>query len=180
MKVWLGKTFGDLSRPQVTNFSLAVFGMITKRSGIISELVRDVRITGSSKHKHRRKRLDRFLANQRVMPERLFAFWIKWVLKVFVKGRYVPIAIDWTTLPGGRQCLMAAIPFCGRGIPLMWRILDHWESIKDSQNRIEERLLSRLLNIIISENYRPIVIGDRGFGRATLSEFLLKKGCCLS
>jgi hypothetical protein len=179
VRAWIRQTFICLSKPQSKNLSLAVFGMVTKRSGIISELVRDVRIPGSNKHKHRRKRLDRFLSNHRVIPERLFSYWIHWVSAVFVSGKYVVVAIDWTTLPGNRQCLMAAIPFFGRGIPLMWRVLPHWESIKDSQNKIEERFISRLLNLI-PDNKRPIVIGDRGFGRAELAKFLLKKGFCLS
>lgn len=176
---WIKQTFSCLRKTQVNNLALAVFGMIKMRSGIISELVRDPQIPGSIKHKHRRKKLDRFLVNHLVSPQRLFGYWIDWVLTVLCSDKYIPIAIDWTTLPGNRQCLMAAIPFCGRGIPLMWRILPTWESIKDSQNRIEERFISRLLNLI-PNGKRPIIIADRGFGRADLVKFLLKKGCCLS
>jgi len=178
LEMWIKSIFGTLTKPQVKNLSLVVFGMTKKRTGIISDLVRDRLIPGSNKHKHRRKKADRFLANHLVVPEQLFKYWIAWVFKVFVSGKYVPIAIDWTTLSGNRQCLMAAIPFFGRGIPLMWRILDSYESIKDSQNRIEERFLSRLLNLI-PDGKRPIIIGDRGFGRADLAKFLLKKGFCL-
>lgn len=180
VEVWINKVFGGvLRKTQVINLSRAVFGMVKKRSGIISELVRDTLIPGSNKHKHRRKRLDRFLANLLVKPEMLFGLWTCWVLKILATGKYIPIAIDWTTLPQGHQCLMAAIPFGGRAIPLMWLVLPSWESIKDSQNRIEERFISRLLNLLPNDKI-PIVIADRGFGRTDLIKFLLKKGCCLS
>lgn len=179
VELWVKKTFGILSKPQSENMALAVYGMTKKRTGIISDLVRDRLIPGSSKHKNRRKKFDRFLANYRVKPEILFKYWISWAFQVFTSGKYVPIAIDWTTLPGNRQCLMAAIPFLGRGIPLYWRILQSHESIKDSQNKIEERLLTRLLNML-PDKIRPIIIGDRGFGRAELADFLLKKGFYLS
>ncbi len=32
------------------------------------------------------------------------------------------VAMDWTTLPGNIQCLMIAIPFAGRAIPLLWQL----------------------------------------------------------
>jgi hypothetical protein len=175
---WISKTFCCLRKTQGSNLALAVYGMVKKRSGIISELVRDPQIPGSNKHKHRRKKLDRFLSNPGFKPEQLFEWWIAWVLKVLVTGKYVSIALDWTTLPGNRQCLMAAIPFYGRGIPLMWRVMATWEDITDSQNRIEERFVARLLNLIPNDK-RIIILADRGFGRAEFAKFLLKKGFCL-
>jgi hypothetical protein len=112
MEIWINRAFGEcLRKTQVVNLALAVYGMVKRRSGIISELVRDTSIPGSNKHKHRRKRLDRFLANFLVKPEKLFGLWIAWVVKILATGKYIPVAIDWTTLPGGHQCLMAAILF---------------------------------------------------------------------
>lgn len=97
--------------------------------------------------------------------------WALWVVKTFVPGRYVTIALDWTTLPGNIQCLMAAIPFAGRAIPLAW-VTTTYRAFKDSQNRIEERLISSLTKII-PERKRIILVADRGFGRASLVNFLI-------
>jgi hypothetical protein len=49
--------------------------------------------------------------------------------------------------------------------------------IKDSQNLIEERLLARLINLVtdIDPMKKLLVTADRGFGRATLFQFLLRK-----
>lgn len=128
-------------------------------------------IPGAKKHKHRLKRLWRFISNHRVKPERLSSLWITWCIKMFVPWDYVPVALDWTTLPGNIPCLMAAITFHGRAIPLLWQIVP-FGSLKDSQNRIEERLVARLVQLI-GPGKRIILLADRGFGRATFVQFLL-------
>src|SRR3990167_8387109 len=68
---------------------------------------------------------------------------------------------------------MLAIPYRGRAIPLLWQMLPY-QDIKDSQNRIEERLFAKLINLI-PENKRLVLVADRGFGRASFVQYLLKK-----
>jgi hypothetical protein len=140
----------------------------------MSEIVRDV--PGAIKHKHRLKRFWRFLSNPRIKPESLRSFWINWCIKTFSHDQVIKVAMDWTTLPGNIQCLMIAIPFKGRAIPLLWHIL-FYEDIKDSQNRIEERLITRLVNLVQDTfpDKKILLTADRGFGRATLFQFLLQK-----
>ena len=145
--------------------------MAKARRGICSEIVRE--IPGAVKHKHRLKRFWRFISNHRIHPPHLFAPWIFWCIRTFCSGVYVPIALDWTTLPGNLPCLMAAVPFHGRAIPLMWSVVP-FSSIKDSQNAIEERFITRLISCM-PENKRMIIIADRGFGRADLMKFLIEK-----
>lgn len=163
--------FSDLRKTQANNLGLAIFGLINCQSGILSEIVR--KLPGAEKHKHRRKRLGRFVANHRVRPQNLMGLWIAWCFKVFVRGKYIPVAVDWTTLPWNIPCLMAAIPFHGRAIPLLWQIVPYG-MLEDSQNRIEERLIARLDNLVPADK-RLVLIADRGFGRAGFAEFLLKK-----
>jgi len=146
--------------------------MAKARSGICSEIVRE--IPGAVKHKHRLKRFWRFISNCRVHPPSLFVPWIAWCIRTFCSGVYVPVVIDWTTLPGNLPCLMAAVPFHGRAIPLMWCSVP-FPAIKDSQNAIEERFLTRLLSYML-ENKRMIIIADRGFGRADLMKFFIRHG----
>ena len=174
VKSLVGKIFPVLRKTQKVNLALGIFGQIKAQSGLMSVIVRDV--PGAIKHKHRLKRFWRFLSNPRVKPDSLRLFWIAWVLKTFAHERIVPVALDWTTLPGNIQCLMIAIPFHGRAIPLLWTIVLH-SQIKDSQNRIEERLLARLINLVtkVAPAKKLLITADRGFGRATLFQFLQKK-----
>lgn len=174
VKSLVQKIFPKLRRTQTVNLALGIFGQIKSQSGLMSKIVREV--PGAVKHKHRLKRFWRFLSNHRIKPERLQEVWIKWCIKTFASDKYVKIAIDWTTLPGNIQCLMIAIPFAGRAIPLLWQCV-MYRDIKDSQNMIEERLIARLINLVQESNSRKklLLTADRGFGRATLFEFLKKK-----
>lgn len=171
VKGFVNHIFPTLRKTQAVNLSLASYGMIKSQSGLMSEIVREV--PGSEKHKHRLKRLWRFVNNYRVKPERLWGSWIAWCVSRFTSGKYVLVALDWTTLPGNIQCLMAGIPFKGRAVPLVWHICHH-SDIKDSQNKKEERLVSRLINLLPKDK-EMILVADRGFGRASFVQFLLKK-----
>lgn len=175
VKSLVGKIFPTLRKTQTVNLAFGVFGQIKTQSGLMSEIVRDV--PGAIKHKHRLKRFWRFLSNPLVKPERLRLFWIRWCIKTFCHDRIIKVAMDWTTLPGNIHCLMIAIPFKGRAIPLLWTIVLH-SDMKDSQNRIEERLGTRLVNIVhqVYPDKKLLLTADRGFGRAAFIAFLLKKG----
>lgn len=140
----------------------------------MSEIVREV--PGAVKHKHRLKRFWRFLSNPRVKPEEVRLFWIRWCIKTFCHDHIVKVAMDWTTLPGNIQCLMIALSLAGRAVPLLWHIVLH-SQIKDSQNRIEERLVARLVNLVrdVFPQKKLLLTADRGFGRAALIQFLQRK-----
>lgn len=169
IKSWICGIFPKLRKTQTVNLTLGVFGLVKARSGILSEIVRE--IPGSSKHKHRLKRLWRFVSNDRVKVGNLINLWSLWVIETFCRGEYIPVALDWTTLPGNIQCLMAAVPYASRAIPLLW-VTTTYQAFKDSQNLIEQRLVTRLINII-PKGKRIILVADRGFGRAKFIKFLL-------
>lgn len=168
--------FPSLRKTQSRNLSLTVFGQIKSQSVILSQIVREV--PGAVKHKHRLKRLWRFVSNSLVKPERLIETWIPWVIKHFTTGRYVIVALDWTGLPGNNMCLVASLVLAGRAIPLLWQILQY-SQIKDSTNRIEQRLVTRLLNLIPTEK-KFVLVADRGFGRAKFLQFLLNQDILFS
>lgn len=168
------RIFPTLRKTQLVNLSLGVFGQVKSQSGLMSEIVREV--PGARKHKHRLKRFWRFLSNPRVKPEDVRLFWIRWCIKTFCHDHIVKVAMDWTTLPGNIQCLMIALPFHGRAIPLLWQLV-LYTNIKDSQNRIEQRLVARL--VVLTQEAFPdkklLLTADRGFGRASFIQFLQKK-----
>jgi len=174
VKSLIKKIFPSLRKTQRVNLALSVFGHVRSQSGLMSEIVREV--PGARKHKHRLKRFWRFLSNPRVKLEQLRSFWVTWCIKTFCSDRVVKVAIDWTTLPGNIQCLMICLTFHGRAIPLIWHLILH-SQIKDSQNKIEERLLARLINLVkeVDPSKKLLLTADRGFGRATLIQFLLEK-----
>jgi hypothetical protein len=163
--------FPDLRKTQAVNLGLAVYGQIISQSTVLSQIVREV--PGAVKHKHRLKRLWRFVSNSRIKPDRLFDTWIPWVIKRFTTSGYVPVALDWTGLPGNLMCLTASLVLSGRAIPLLWQVI-RYSQIKDSTNRIEQRLVTRLINLVPSGK-KLVLTADRGFGRTELLKFLLTK-----
>lgn len=167
----VGHVFPDLRKTQRVNLGLAVFGQILSQTAVLSQMVREV--PGAVKHKHRLKRLWRFVSNFRVRPERLAKTWIPWVVRRFAAGKYVTVALDWTGLRGNLMCLTASLVVSGRAIPLLWRVVAY-RQIKDSTNRIEQRLVARLVNLIPPQK-RLVLAADRGFGRAEFLRFLLAK-----
>lgn len=175
VKRFVGRIFPNLRKTHLVNLSLGVYGQIKSQSGLMSEIVREV--PGAEKHKHRLKRFWRFLSNPRFCPERLQEYWVGWCIKTFVDTEIIKVAMDWTTLPGNIQCLMIALPLNGRSIPLLWQCV-MYRDIKDSQNMIEERLVAHLFNLVhqFAPDKNLLLTADRGFGRATLFQFLLKKG----
>lgn len=167
----VGHIFPGLRKTQRVNLGLAVFGQILSQTTVLSQIVREV--PGAVKHKHRLKRLWRFVSNFRLRPERLAKAWIPWVIKHFTTGKYVTVALDWTGLRGNLVCLTASLVVSGRAIPLLWRVIKY-SRIKDSTNLIEQRLTARLIGLIPAGK-KLVLAADRGFGRAEFLRFLLAR-----
>ena len=74
--------------------------------------------------------------------------------------------IDWSDLGQGRNGPFAAVCFRGRGLPLLSWVSTPQE-LDPSQNRVEEFFIGRLLRHLPT-NIRPLLLADRGFGRASL------------
>jgi hypothetical protein len=130
-------------------------------------------------HKHRLKRLNRFLGSGFFKPEIVMSLWLKWCAKRFSREGRLSIALDWTALPGNFICLMAAIPFSGRAIPIYFKIVSYG-TLEKSQNSVEDHFVTQLIGLLPKE-IRPIVLADRGFGRASLLLLLLslQVGFCI-
>lgn len=164
-----------MRKTHAANLTLGVFGLVCSQSGLLSEIVRAFpgEYVLDTAHKHRLKRLTRFLANTRFVPEAWLPYWVSWCVKRFAKKGELLIALDWTGLPDGRMCLVAAIPFAGRAIPLYWLLTKHPLPEK-SQNKLEERLIRDVVALL--PGVTPIILADRGFGRASFFQFLASQG----
>lgn len=176
VKSFLAIIFKGLRKTHATNLSLAVFGLVTSQSGLLSEIVRGFpsNYVLDVTHKHRLKRLARFLSNAKFTPESWLPNWVSWCVRRFTKKGKLLVALDWTGLPDGRMCLMAAIPFCGRAIPLHW-LLTRYPIAQKSQNKFEEQFIKDLVAYLPNE-VTPIILADRGFGRGAFFKFLQKQG----
>ncbi len=190
---------------QATNLALLVSAILKKRTLCLSELARayptpDQRRVAAPKHDllHRIKRLWRFTDNERVDAIATQAAFVPHVVGGLGFPRWLGLAIDWTffdtTLPSGKrmryQVVRVAVPRKGRALPLLQLAYDR-DALPagKSQNQLEQEALLAVVRALPS-GVRPVVLADRGFGRAGFLSWLqhhgidyvvrLKKGGCIT
>ena len=170
-------TFLNYSLPQLratrrTNLALLTLAILERRTLAISVLVRAWQIQLPYSHHQRKKRLFRFLSNDRFDTVAVQTGLLGPICQAVRLRGLTPIMIDWSDLGRGRNGLFAAVCFRGRGLPLLsW--VSTPEELDPSQNRVEEFFLRRLL-YHLPTTIRPLLLADRGFGRASLIHFLQK------
>ena len=155
------------------NLALLVAAILSRRKLSLSALARELArspLTKSRSHHQNKKRLFRFLSNQRFDPLRAQAAMITQLSESARLGGLTPIMIDWSDLGRGFNGLFAAVCFRKRGLPLLsW--VSRPEELRRSQNRLEEMFI-RILIAHLPSTIRPLILADRGFGRASLLQFL--------
>ena len=167
---WIAN-FLDDALPQLratrrTNLALLTAAILQRRTLVISVLVRSWRIQLPYSHHQRKKRLFRFLSNAAFDSVAAQTALLGPICQAARLRGLVPIMIDWSDLGQGRNGLFAAVCFRGRGLPLLsW--VSTPEELNPSQNRVEEFFIGRLLRHLPT-NIRPLLLADRGFGRASL------------
>jgi hypothetical protein len=182
-----------LRATQAANWTWLVVALLTHRSLCLTTLAKTfprptTRRTAAPKHDllHRLKRLSRVLSNEQVDPIALQVAFIPVVLARLGSPRQLGLVLDWTSFDttllgltgGGRrpyQVLTIAIPRRGRALPLLSVTYERDKlPAKGSQNRWEEEALAHVLRAL-PPGVRPVVLGDRGFGRAEFIAFLQKR-----
>ena len=171
---WIA-TFLNDALPQLratrrTNLALLTAAILQRHTLVISVLVRSWHVQLPYSHHQRKKRLFRFLSNTAFDSVAVQTALLAPIFQAAKLRGLVPIMIDWSDLGQGRNGLFAAVCFRGRGLPLLsW--VSTPEELHPSQNRVEEFFIGRLLRHLPA-NIRPLLLADRGFGRASLIHFL--------
>lgn len=160
---------------RLSNLALLAGAILTRRSLALSELARAY--PGGSSHHVRKKRLWRFLENRGLDLGALRRQLTYLALHACPPPRgYVPILVD-ATHWAPYAVLAASVPRAGRALPLHWRTYrpDLAGEPEPSQHHLEVRFLAECLERVPVE-YTPVVVGDRGFGRASLCHWLHAHG----
>lgn len=193
IQVAIKRVLPALLPTQATNLALLVSALLSKRTACLSELARayprcapEQRRVPAPKHDllHRVKRLWRFLGNPRIDAQALQLALIPQTVAALGSPRRLGLAIDWTffdsPLPSGRrvryQVLRVAIPRRGRALPLLQLAYDR-DALPagKSQNQLEEEALLAVARAL-PLGVRPVVLADRGFGRASFLAWLQEQG----
>ena len=168
-------TFLNYSVPQLratrrTNLALLTAAILERRTLSISVLARAWYLQLPYCHHQRKKRLFRFLSNTGLDTMAVPTALLGPICQAARLRGLTPIMIDWSDLGRGRNGLFAAVCYRRRGLPLLsW--VSQPQELDPSQNRVEEFFLRRLL-YHLPTTIRPLLLADRGFGRASLIHFL--------
>jgi hypothetical protein len=138
----------------------------------MSEIARS--IPTRSDHWYKFKRIKRFLSNPRWSPSELFGELIRFALRRFYPGHYLPVIFDQSTIGGRWEVLWASLPFRGRALPIAFRLFRFEDISQDeggTQHKIEETFIRQVVQFL-PEGIPPLLLFDRGYARALLFEFL--------
>jgi len=142
---------------RLASFSAAVAAVISAGQLTLTAIGRSYR---SSTPKHGIKRADRLVGNFTLWSERFIL--LRALALYLVRGVARPVVlIDWTGVGDGtRQCaLVAAIPFAGRAIPILFEV----HSLRRYGCRAVHRRFLQRLSAVLPQRCSPIVVADAGF-----------------
>lgn len=158
---------------QLNNLIQCVYGIIHAQSLEYAQIARNVPTKTS--HNHTKKRIYRFISNDKVSLCMLMAYWCRFIVGLFYGlGKYVPVIVDITWLEGNKY-LVAALPFMHRSIPIAFRRFTDAEIRRCSSQNIIENDFFIWIRMTLW-NYNVVIIADRGFRRASLLRFLKDLG----
>ena len=119
------------------------------------------------------RRIQRWIANQRIDTKRACIAWVEWVMAKY-RGERVYLLVDETKLRDRIGCMMISLAFEARAIPLIWRCY-RANTATDYPAEGQVKMIASLLAAIIAvipEDKQIIVQADRGIGN---SSFLMRE-----
>ena len=151
----------DLSKPQLTNLSLLIFGLFAAGNCQLPRIAAKLPLpTGAASLTQRLRRL---LMNTAIQPTQLYQPVAEALLSCF-RGGSVRLILDATDLGGRLPVLFVAVAYRGRALPLLWRMLPHPGC---SAFREQKALLSAVATLI-PPSVSVTLLADREYGSEAL------------
>ena len=155
---------------------LIVYGIVHGQSLQYANIARPLPV--DTNHRDTKKRIYRFMNNKDIDIGVLMSCWCRFIVGLLYGCRriicYVPVMVDITWV-NGEKYLKAAIPFLSRSIAILFhRFTDDDVRKTTSQNDIEELFFLQIRCLLWE--YKVVIIGDRGFRRASLLAFFRREG----
>ncbi len=162
-----------MKKPVFRNLVLVLIAISVAPTFRINEVASRLSLV-VKREKSKQKRFLRFLDTP--LPiDALKEAWFVSVVGWFFKdaGAHLYLLVDETSLIAGWKALVVSIPFRHRAIPVFWFIYsDHQlhEGIYKSHNEIIQyfcvHVYQEALGVVSRHQQRPVLVFDRGFGRA--------------
>lgn len=151
----------DLHAKRVRSIAHGVLGVLAGDDLSVAAVGRGAARARGTSPKHGIKQVDRFLSNQGVVMEKVFAGWVPWLVG---ERDSIVVAMDWTEHDHDDQSTIAIylVTRHGRATPLIWSTVTK-STLAGRRNDYEDEVLLMLYRVLPSD-IQVTVLADRGFG----------------
>lgn len=167
----ISKHFPTLGRWQVWTLAFFSYGMVLAQSCGLNKVAQALLRCAEASSMERR--LQRWLANDRVKVASVQALWMQWVMRLWGKAPLL-VLVDETKLSDHVAVMMVGVAYHAGAIPLVWRAYASDEYPHEGQVAMMNGLLSQV-QACLPTAQTMLVLADRGLGTSphwqqTLSE----------
>jgi hypothetical protein len=156
----IDKGFPHLGRWQKLTLALFSYGVLRAQRCTLSKVCQH--LTGKAENGSLERRLQRWLANDRLLMQPLLDCWVSWVLRVWGQAPLL-ILIDETKLSNHVAVMMVGLAYRASAIPLLWRAYVPTDYPEAGQVALMNSLLDHLRALIPAEQ-SLLLLADRGLG----------------
>ena len=162
-----------LSTPRLNNLVAIIIGIISSQSVVLSKIsqeLKDCYSLGTEESKI--KRLQRFLSNKAINPEKLYEFFAyKLMQRYKFNTKSIYIIFDHTTIDDRFVILQFSLKVGKRAIPLWFRLFKYKEDNNKDFIHVKEGLKA-LHKILTPYGFDVTILADRGFKSIDLFEYI--------
>lgn len=164
-----------LFAPRLNNLVATIIGIISSKSVVLSKIsqeLKDCYSLGTEESKI--KRLQRFLSNKAINPEKLYEFFAyKLLQKYKFRSKSIYIIFDHTTIDDRFVIIQFSLKVGKRAIPIWFRLFRYKQDGNKDFTHVKEGL-KFLHKILTPYEFDVIILADRGFKSIDLFCFIDK------
>jgi len=162
-----------LSAPRLNNLIAMVIGIICSQSVVLSKISQELKDNYSlGTEESKIKRLQRFLSNEAINPEKLYEFFTyKLLQKYKFKSKSIYIIFDHTTIDDRFVILQFSLKIGKRAVPLWFKLFKYKQEGNKDFIHVKEGL--RFLHKVLKPyEFDVTILADRGFKSMDLFKFI--------
>lgn len=156
----IDKAFPELGRWQKLGLALFSYGVILAHNCQLCVVAQA--LTGRAQASSLERRLQRWLANERLGMEVVFKHWIDWVLRLWGDAPLL-VLVDETKRSNHVAVMMVGLAYHASAIPLIWRAYQTQDYPVEGQVALMNSLLTTVKSRL-SDEQQALVLADRGLG----------------
>lgn len=156
----IDKHFPELGRWQKRTLASLSYGMVAAENCRLRIVAKE--LTGKANASSMERRLQRWMANERIVMKVIFTWWMAWIVQLWGKAAFL-ILVDETKLSDHVAVMMVGLAYQGSAIPLIWRAYHVDDYPEEGQVALISELLQQL-RAALPHDQAVLLLADRGLG----------------